>query len=91
MNKKELINKVTVLTDLKKTDVTETVNALFNTIAGAMANGDKVSVTNFGVFTVRGRAERMGRNPQTGKSIKIKATKVPGFKAGKGLKIAVKG
>ena len=83
-NKAELVEKVAAKTNLTKKDVTATVEALFETIQ------EKVQVIGFGTFEVRERAARKGRNPQTGKEIKIAASKVPGFKAGKALKDAVK-
>ncbi|MGX7092596.1 HU family DNA-binding protein [Hutsoniella sourekii] len=90
-NKAELIEKVAEKTNLTKKDVTATVEALFQTVEETLAAGEKVQVIGFGTFEVRERAARKGRNPQTGEEIEIPATKVPGFKAGKGLKDAVKG
>lgn len=89
-NKAELVEKVASKTNLTKKDVTATVEALFQTIEEVLAEGDKVQVIGFGTFEVRERAARKGRNPQTGEEIQIKATRVPGFKAGKALKDAVK-
>lgn len=89
-NKAELIEKVAAATDLTKKDATAAVDAVFSTIQDALANGEKVQLIGFGNFEVRSRAERKGRNPQTGEEIQIAATKVPGFKAGKQLKEAVK-
>lgn len=89
-NKAELVERVAKKTNLTKKDVTATVEALFESIEEFLAEGDKVQVIGFGTFEVRARAARKGRNPQTGEEIKIKATKVPGFKAGKALKDAVK-
>ena len=89
-NKAELVDRVAKKTQLSKKDVSATVEALFETIQEALKAGEKVQVIGFGTFEVRERAARKGRNPQTGKEIKIKASKVPAFKAGKALKDAVK-
>ena len=89
-NKAELVDRVAKKTQLTKKDVSATVEALFETIQEALKAGEKVQVIGFGNFEVRHRAARKGRNPQTGKEIKIKASKVPTFKAGKALKDAVK-
>lgn len=71
---------------LTKKGAKEAVEYVFAKIAEYMADGEKVRIDNFGIFEVRDRAERKGRNPQTGKELTIKASKVPAFKAGKGLK-----
>ena len=89
-NKAELVDRVAKKTQLTKKDVSATLEALFETIQEALKAGEKVQVIGFGNFEVRERAARKGRNPQTGKEIKIKASKVPAFKAGKALKDAVK-
>ena len=89
-NKADLVEKVAEKTNLTKKDVTATVEALFETIQETLAEGERVQVIGFGTFEVRDRAARKGRNPQTGEEIQIDATKVPGFKAGKQLKEAVK-
>ena len=89
-NKAELVDRVAKKTQLTKKDVSATVEALFETIQEALKAGEKVQVIGFGNFEVRERAARKGRNPQTGKEIKIKASKVPAFKSGKALKDAVK-
>ena len=89
-NKAQLVEKVAEKTNLTKKDVTAAVEALFETIEETLASGDKVQVIGFGTFEVRDRAARKGRNPQTGEEIQIPASKVPGFKAGKALKDAVK-
>ena len=91
MNKTELINAVAEKTELTKKAAGEAVDAVFDAITESLAKGDKVSLIGFGNFEVRARAARKGRNPQTGKEIKIKATKVPAFKAGKSLKDSVSG
>ena len=89
-NKAELVERVAGKTNLTKKDVTAAVEALFESVEEFLAEGEKVKVIGFGTFEVRDRAARKGRNPQTGEEIEIKATKVPGFKAGKALKDAVK-
>lgn len=89
MNKTELVAAVAESADLSKADAGKAVNAVFDTITQAMKKNDTVTLIGFGSFVVRERAARDGRNPQTGKPMKIKASKVPAFKAGKGLKEAV--
>ena len=89
-NKAELVERVAAKTNLTKKDVTAAVEALFETDQDVLAEGEKVQVIGFGTFEVRDRAARKGRNPQTGEEIEIAASKVPGFKAGKALKDAVK-
>ncbi|MBG9979845.1 HU family DNA-binding protein [Facklamia sp. DSM 111018] len=89
-NKAELVERVASKTNLTKKDVTATVEALFESVQEFLSEGEKVQVIGFGTFEVRDRAARKGRNPQTGEEIEISATKVPGFKAGKALKDAVK-
>ena len=88
MVKADLVAKVAELGVTKK-QAAEVVDCVLDSIKGALADGDKVSLIGFGTFSVRERAAREGRNPRTGKKIKIKAKKVPVFKAGKGLKDAV--
>ncbi|MCK5682729.1 HU family DNA-binding protein [bacterium] len=90
MNKTELIAAVAKATDLTKKDVAKTIAALTDTIKKQLKKGNKVTLMGFGSWEVRKRAARTGRNPQTGKKIKIKAKKVPKFNAGKDLKEAVK-
>lgn len=89
MNKSEFIGSVADEASLTKADADRAVEAMFNVVKNALKSGDSVSLVGFGTFTVRNRAARSGRNPRTGETIKIKASKVPGFKAGKGLKDAV--
>lgn len=89
MNKAELIDAVADSASLTKTDVAAAVDAIFDAISKALANGDTVSLVGFGTFSVSDRAARSGRNPRTGETISIAATRVPKFKAGKGLKDAV--
>lgn len=90
MNKVELIGTVASKSEISKKDVEKVINAFTNIIADTLVDGDKVAITGFGTFEVVERAARTGRNPQTGESIEIAASKSPKFKAGKALKDAVK-
>lgn len=89
MNKAELIAAVAEKADLNKKQAELAVNAAVDAITAALQQGDKVQIVGFGAFEVKERAARIGRNPQTKKEIKIPASKVPQFKAGKALKDAV--
>lgn len=89
MTKTELINEVANKTELTKKDSEKAVAAVIESITDALAAGDKVQLVGFGTFEVRDRAAREGKNPATGETISIPATKVPAFKAGKALKEAV--
>ncbi|MBX9608895.1 MAG: HU family DNA-binding protein [Gammaproteobacteria bacterium] len=89
MNKAELIDAVATAADISKASATRAVDAVFDNIVAALKKEEQVNLVGFGTFTVRGRAARVGRNPQTGEAIDIKAAKVPGFKPGKALKDAV--
>lgn len=91
MTKTDLVNVVAAETDLKKKDVEAAVNAALEAIASALKGGDKVQLIGFGTFEVKNVAEREGRNPQTGESIKIAASKKPSFSASKALKDAING
>ncbi len=89
MNKQELIEAVANELDTSKAQAGEIVDLFFSAdglIAKELKRGGSVNLTGFGSFEVRKRAAREGRNPQTGATIKIKASKVPAFRAGKGLK-----
>ena len=88
MNKADLIDAVVTVVG-KKTLAEDAINCALDAIAEALMNGEKVTLIGFGTFSVIKRAARTGRNPQTGKAIKIKAKKVPKFVAGKKLKEAV--
>ena len=88
-NKQDLIAKVAETAELSKKQAALVVSTVFDTIAESLANGEKVQLIGFGSFEVRKRAERKGRNPQTGEELVIPATKVPAFKAGKALKAEV--
>ena len=89
MNKGELIEAVAAAADLSKTDATKAVDAVVDGITRALQKGDQVSIVGFGTFSVKQRAARSGRNPKTGETIHIPASRAPGFKAGKGLQDAV--
>lgn len=90
MNKSELIEAIADSADMSKVAAGKALDATISAIGKALKKGDTVSLIGFGTFTVRKRAARAGRNPQTGEALKIKASKVPAFKAGKTLKDAVK-
>lgn len=89
MNKTELINDVADRANMTKKDVEKVMSALFSSIEETLKSQEKVQLVGFGTFEVRDRKARTGRNPQTGEEIKIPATRVPAFKAGKTLKDAV--
>jgi len=89
MNKAELISAVAEKAALSKKDSEAAVNAVLETITAALADCEKVQLVGFGSFEVKKREERVGRNPKTKEEIKIPASKVPAFKAGKALKDAV--
>lgn len=89
VTKADLIDQVAARTGLTKKDAGQAVDAVFESVAEALSNGDRVQIVGFGTFEVRERAARRGRNPQTGQEIEISARKVPAFKAGKALKDAV--
>lgn len=89
MNKNELVDAVASAADLKKSEATQAVDAVFEAITGALKKGDEVRLVGFGTFAVSQRAASEGRNPRTGDKIQIAASKQPKFKAGKGLKDAV--
>lgn len=91
MNKSDLIAAVAAKTGETKKNAEASINAIVDVIAETLANGDKIQLVGFGSFEVRTRAARKGRNPQTGKEMKIAAKKAPVFKAGKALKDAVNG
>ncbi len=89
MNKAELINAAAEKAGLSKKDTEAAINAAIDAITECLASGDKVQLVGFGVFEVKARAARIGRNPKTRETINIPASKVPVFKPGKGLKDAV--
>ena len=90
MTKTELVDALASGASMTKAEAGRALDAALDGIRGALARGEKVTVTGFGTFEVRQRAARMGRNPQTGAPLHIPATKTPAFKAGKGLKDAVR-
>lgn len=90
MNKSELIDAIAASADISKAAAGRALDAVTGAVTSALKGGDQVTLIGFGTFAVKERAARTGRNPQTGKEIKIPASKVPGFKAGKALKDAVK-
>lgn len=89
MNKTELIAAVAEKTDLSKKDADAAVSAVLGAITDALKAGDKIQLVGFGTFEVRNRAAKQGRNPRTGETMSVPASKVPAFKAGKALKDAV--
>ncbi len=89
MNKTELIAAVAEKTDLSKKDADAAVWAVLGVITDALKAGDKIQLVGFGTFEVRNRAAKQGRNPRTGETMTVPASKVPAFKAGKALKDAV--
>jgi DNA-binding protein HU-beta len=90
VNKTDLIQLVAEKTGFTKKDSEKAVNAVLDGIMGTVAKGEKVQIIGFGTFEKRKRAAKLGRNPSTGEQIKIPATNVPAFKAGKGFKELVK-
>lgn len=88
--KSDIVNRLSDEMGLPKVRAKEAVNIVFETISEYMADGEKVQLIGFGNFEIRERSARKGRNPQTGKEIRIEASKVPAFKAGKALKERVK-
>lgn len=86
MNKTELIAEIACKAGLSKKDAAKALDAAVETISCTMAKGDKVQLVGFGTFETRNRAAREGKNPRTGEVVKIAATRVPAFKAGKALK-----
>jgi DNA-binding protein HU-beta len=94
MNKSELVDALAEAAGMTKADAGRAVDALFSTeggiIAAALKSGGRVQITGFGTFETKKREARTGRNPRTGAAIAIEASQTPGFRAGKGLKDAVK-
>ncbi|NHB97138.1 DNA-binding protein HU-beta [Photorhabdus stackebrandtii] len=89
MNKSQLIDKIAADSNISKAAAGRVVDAFISSVMGALKDGDDVVLVGFGTFAVRERSARTGRNPQTGKELKIAAAKVPAFRPGKGLKDAV--
>jgi len=89
MNKSELIDAIAESSELTKADAGRALDGFISAVTSALGKGDAVALVGFGTFAVKERAERKGRNPQTGEEITIKAAKIPSFKAGKALKDSV--
>jgi len=89
MNKNDIINGVSEAANISKAEAARAVDAFTEVVKNALKKGDSVSLVGFGTFSVRRRAARTGRNPRTNEVIQIRASNVPGFKAGKGLKDAL--
>jgi DNA-binding protein HU-beta len=89
MNKSELIDQIAASADISKAAAGRALDATIAAVETALKAGDSVTLIGFGTFSVGERAARTGRNPRTGKALKIKAAKVPKFRPGKGLKDAV--
>jgi DNA-binding protein HU-beta len=89
MNKSELVAAVAERAELKRKDAAAAIDAVVDVISEKLGQGEEVSIIGFGTFSVKSRAERVGRNPRTGESITIAAAKTPVFKPGKALKEAV--
>jgi DNA-binding protein HU-beta len=89
VNKSELIEAIAESADLPKAAAGRALEAVIETIETTLKSGDQVALVGFGTFSVKDRAARTGRNPQTGAPIEIAAAKIPNFKAGKSLKDAV--
>ena len=89
MTKAELVNAIAKDADLTKAQAGKALDATVNAISEALKQGDKITIVGFGTFSVGDRAARVGKNPQTGERLEIKASKVPKFKAGKLLKDSV--
>jgi len=91
MNKEDLVKEISKKSKMSQKDVSEVLNATIETITKTVSKGKKVTLVGFGTFESRKRAARMGRNPQTGKELKIPAKTVPVFSAGKKFKEIVSG
>jgi len=89
VNKSELVDAIAESADISKAAAGRAIDAVVESVTNALKGGDQVTLIGFGTFSVKDRAARTGRNPQTGAEIQIAAAKIPSFKAGKGLKDAV--
>lgn len=89
MNKSEFVSAVAEAAELSKADAARAIEGMIEVVRKTLKSGADVALVGFGTFTVRKRAARTGRNPQTGATIRIKASKAPAFKAGKALKDAL--
>ena len=90
MNKSELSSRIASQGGLPRASANSAVDAFFDTVRDALANGERVTLAGFGTFSTRDRAARKGRNPRTGESMEIAASRSPAFKAGKALRDAVR-
>ena len=90
INKKELIDKIAEVADTHKKDVANIIDIFTQVVTDILISGDSVHIVGFGTFEVRERASRTAKNPRTGESIQVEATKVPAFKAGKAFKDTIK-
>ncbi len=90
MTKKEIVTRISDRTDIKQVDVRETVQMTLDIIIESLSKGETVELRNFGIFKVKSRKSRMGRNPKTGESVTIPEKKVVAFKAGRVMKEKVK-
>ncbi|WP_275075677.1 HU family DNA-binding protein [Pseudoalteromonas ostreae] len=88
MNKSQLIDQIAADADISKAAAGRALDSFIEAVSGALKDGDSVALVGFGTFSVRERAARSGRNPQTGEAIQIAAATIPAFKAGKALKDA---
>lgn len=91
MNKAELIDAVATRLDMSKRDVTAVVDSFIEEAKKSVVRGEKVAISGFGVFEAQARKARLGRNPRTGETVKIKATKLPKFRPGAEFKAIVSG
>ncbi|WP_456267203.1 DNA-binding protein HU-beta [Kushneria sp. AK178] len=89
MNKSELIEAIAASADIPKAAAGRALDAMIDSVTDSLKQGDSVALVGFGTFSIKERAARTGRNPQTGNTIEISAANVPSFKAGKALKDAV--
>ena len=89
VNKSQLIDQIAADADISKAAAGRALDSFMEAVSGALKDGDSVALVGFGTFSVRERAARSGRNPQTGETIQIAAATIPAFKAGKALKDAV--
>jgi DNA-binding protein HU-beta len=90
MNRADLVTRISQDADITKREAEKALNALVDSVQEALSKGDSVTLVGFGTFSVMSRAARKGRNPQTGREIFIPASKTPKFRAGKGLREAVR-
>jgi DNA-binding protein HU-beta len=90
MNRADLVTKIAKDAEITKRQAEKALNALVDSVQEALSKGDSLTLVGFGTFSVMARASRKGRNPQTGREIFIPASKTPKFKAGKGLREAIK-